>query len=129
MITCDGHRSAARRSDRRVPLIIVIYAAATLLHFAHNAIYLREYPNMPGWLTPTGVWLAWCAMTGIGAIGYWLYYHVSRRAGSVIVAPLTWRRKTHSVRHAIRFLHRRTGREGLGRIRLARVESDHLHGR
>jgi hypothetical protein len=58
--------------------MMVIYGAASLLHFAHNAAYLREYPHMPAWLTPADVSAAWFALTAIGVLGYWLYRFRSR---------------------------------------------------
>jgi hypothetical protein len=41
-------------------ILMLVYGAASLLHFAHNAEFLADYPNMPGWLTRAqvyGVWL------------------------------------------------------------------------
>lgn len=74
-------RSDIHRGQRTLSLLLVAYAATSLLHFAHNAIHLHEYPNLPRWLTATDVCLAWCGITSIGAAGYWLYHHGSRRAG------------------------------------------------
>ena len=39
--------------------LMVIYGAASLLHFVHNAVYIREYPNLPKWLTSPGVYATW----------------------------------------------------------------------
>lgn len=68
-----------------VEACIVAYALASLVHFAHNAAHLREYPNMPPWLSARTVWLAWLAITMIGVIGYWLYRYASRWIGSLII--------------------------------------------
>ena len=46
------------------------YALACLVHHAHNAHFLDTYPNMPAWLTPAGVYLAWLLATLVGAAGY-----------------------------------------------------------
>ena len=62
-------------------LLMLFYGAASLLHFAHNAVYIRDYPNLPEWLTSEGVWVSWCGVAAIGALGYWLYRRVSRWAG------------------------------------------------
>jgi hypothetical protein len=62
-------------------LLMLLYGAASLLHFAHNAVYLHEYPNLPAWLTAEGVWVSWCGIAAVGALGYWLYSRVSRWAG------------------------------------------------
>lgn len=52
---------------------LLLYTAASLLHFAHNAEYLADYPNLPDWLTRGGVYLAWGAQTATGLTGYVLY--------------------------------------------------------
>jgi hypothetical protein len=46
-----------------------MHAAATLTHFVHNATFLADYPQMPGWLTPAGVYAVWLGQTAIGAAG------------------------------------------------------------
>lgn len=46
------------------------YGAASLFHFAHNATFPRDYPNMPPTLTPTKVYAAWLAITVVGTLGY-----------------------------------------------------------
>src|SRR5262245_44336299 len=65
---------------------MIAYGAASLLHFTHNAVFLRDYPNLPQWLTAGGVWAVWCGVTAIGALGYILYRRVSRVAGLIIIA-------------------------------------------
>jgi hypothetical protein len=70
----------------RIPLLMLIYTAASLLHFVHNATYLHDYPNMPTWLTPSGVYGAWCAVVAVGILGYWIYRRVHRMAGLVLIA-------------------------------------------
>ncbi len=44
--------------------------ASSLFHHVHNAEFLHEYPNMPTWLTPAGVYVAWLGVTAIGVAGY-----------------------------------------------------------
>jgi hypothetical protein len=48
--------------------LIALYAAASLVHFTHNAEYIALYPNMPSWLTRDNVYLAWLAVTSVGLI-------------------------------------------------------------
>jgi hypothetical protein len=68
MIPSD--RTLARRA---LPWLLLLYAAASLLHFAHNTEYLVDYPSLPGWLSRGGVYLAWCGVTLVGVAGYVLY--------------------------------------------------------
>ncbi|HTA74692.1 MAG TPA: hypothetical protein VK733_10485 [Gemmatimonadaceae bacterium] len=77
---------SARRNDSGLRLIMIVYGVASLLHFAHNAVYLREYPNMPPWLKPVGVWAAFLAMTAIGVLGYCVYRFRSRAVGVLMIA-------------------------------------------
>jgi len=76
----------ARRGSRTLLLLVIAYGAASLLHFAHNAVFLQQYPNLPSWLTAGGVWAAWCASTAVGLLGYFVYLRVSRAAGLLTLA-------------------------------------------
>jgi hypothetical protein len=53
-----------------LPLALIAVAAATLFHHVHNAEFLRDYPNLPAWLSRPGVYAAWLIATAIGVIGY-----------------------------------------------------------
>jgi hypothetical protein len=62
--------------DRRggpLAWLLVLYGLASLVHFAHNAEYLESYPNLPGWLSRSQIYGAWCGIIAIGTIGYTLY--------------------------------------------------------
>jgi hypothetical protein len=72
--------------DRRLGLAMIVYGVASLLHHAHNAVYLPAYPNMPTWLTPAGVWVSWLALTAIGLLGYGIYRLRSRLTGMLLIA-------------------------------------------
>lgn len=52
---------------------LVLYAAASALHFAHNAEYLSDYPNLPAGFTRPGIYLAWAGLASIGVVGLVLY--------------------------------------------------------
>jgi hypothetical protein len=78
-------KSAVTQDAVLLPLMLV-YGAASLLHFAHNTVYLRAYPNLPAWLTPGGVVAAWLVVASVGALGYLLYSRVSRVAGLITIA-------------------------------------------
>ena len=75
-------RSGARRA---LPWLLLLYGAATLAHFAHNAEYLSDYPHLPAW-SRAEVYGAWCVVTAIGVAGFVLW---SRGlAGGVAVLTL-----------------------------------------
>jgi hypothetical protein len=65
---------------------MIIYGMASLLHFVHNAVYIKEYPHLPEWITPFGVYASWLTIAAIGALGYWIYRKVSRTIGFVVIA-------------------------------------------
>lgn len=60
---------------------MLAYAAASLLHHAHNAAFLADYPSMPAWLTPAGVWAAWLATTAVGVAGWFAVRRGHRLVG------------------------------------------------
>ena len=55
---------------RVLPALMLVYGAASLSHFTHNAEFLHDYPNMPAWLSRSEIYAAWCVVAGIGASGY-----------------------------------------------------------
>ena len=61
--------------------LVLAYAAASLAHHVHNAVYLADYPNMPAWLTPAGVYAAWAGVTAVGISGWLLVHRGYRIAG------------------------------------------------
>ena len=80
-----NERIAAPKDAVLFPLMLV-YGAAGLLHFMHNAVYLRDYPNLPAWLTSAGVVAAWLVVATVGVLGYLLYSRVSRIAGLITIS-------------------------------------------
>ena len=69
-----------------MPWLFVLYAAASLLHFTHNAEYLAQYPNLPASWTRADVYLAWCSVTAVGLLGFVLYRSGYRRFGLTVLA-------------------------------------------
>ena len=65
-------------------LLVALYCAASLLHFAHNAEYIALYPNMPAWLGREGVYLAWLAVSAVGIAGG-LMWTLRWRAAALVV--------------------------------------------
>ncbi len=49
--------------------MMLVYGATSLLHFVHNAVYVRNYPNLPPWLTSAGVCAAWLLVAATGTAG------------------------------------------------------------
>lgn len=74
------------KGDRTLPALVLAYAATSLFHHAHNAAYLSNYPGMPVWLTPAGVYVAWLATTAVGIAGYLLLRRGYRLAGLGTIA-------------------------------------------
>lgn len=67
-------------------VLVCVYCGANLLHFAHNGLYLADYPNMPTSITARGVYGAWVAQTAIGAAGCLLLWLGWRVAGLLFLA-------------------------------------------
>ncbi len=74
--------------NARLPLLValLVYGAASLVHFTHNAVYIDAYPNLPESLTPVRVYLAWLVEAGIGAMGYILFSRGQRKVGLALIA-------------------------------------------
>jgi hypothetical protein len=77
--------SSADRSTAVLPWLFALYAAATLLHFAHNAEYLANYPNLPSSWSRGEVYGAWCSLMALGLLGYALYALGRRSIGRTIL--------------------------------------------
>jgi hypothetical protein len=67
-------------------ILLLVYGAASLLHYAHNAEFLADYPNMPGWLSRASVYLAWLGGTAVGLVGYLLLRRGYRLLGLCAIA-------------------------------------------
>jgi hypothetical protein len=73
------------RSSVTLASLFGLYAAATLLHFAHNAEYLAKYPNLPSSWSRSEVYVAWGCVMALGLFGYGLYALGHRRLGRTIL--------------------------------------------
>lgn len=78
---------SARTNAGSTPIgaLLLLYLAASLLHFAHNAEYLADYPNLPAWLGRADVYLVWLGLAVVGIGGYALYRGGWRLAGSLLL--------------------------------------------
>src|SRR4029077_7432621 len=73
-------------AQKSLPVLLLVYAVASLVHFVHNAEFLRDYPGMPASWTREGVYAVWAAITLIGVVGWLLATRGYRVAGLLLVA-------------------------------------------
>ena len=69
-----------------LPWLALAYGAASLVHHFHNAVYLREYPNLPASLSVARVYAAWHVTAIVGGVGYGLLRSGREIAGLLILA-------------------------------------------
>jgi len=69
----------------RVVALLILYLAASFLHFAHNAEFLNDYPNLPDWLTRSRVYVAWTGLAAIGVAGLALYLRGWQSCGLLLM--------------------------------------------
>lgn len=60
------------KTAKALPYLLIIYGIASLVHFIHNAEFLRDYPGLPATWTRGGVYGAWLGMTAVGICGWLL---------------------------------------------------------
>ena len=63
-----------------------IYLLATFSHFAHNALFIDQYPNFPSQISGTAVFGAWIGITSIGVVGYLLMQYGKQMIGLIVIA-------------------------------------------
>ena len=73
-------------ASRALPWLFLIYAAASSLHFAHNAEYLARYPHLPSSWSRADIYLAWCVVSAAGILGYVVYLRGRRLIGLALLA-------------------------------------------
>lgn len=77
-------------TQKHIPRLLLLlcfaYAAASLIHFAHNAEFLADYPNMPAWLSREKVYAAWLGLTAVGVAGYLLVHRGFQLTGLLVIA-------------------------------------------
>lgn len=76
----------SEHTHRLLFLLLAVYAAASLVHFVHNAEFLGDYPGLPDWWSRGGVYLAWVAMTAVGAVGALLVHRARALIGLMLLA-------------------------------------------
>src|SRR5882762_4426909 len=76
-----------RNSRQRTLLVLLlIYGAASLMHFVHNAEFIAEYPNLPSSWSRADVYLAWITLTIVGIVGWLLVSRGYPTIGLVLLA-------------------------------------------
>ena len=76
----------SRLTPKLLPILLIVYMTASLIHFVHNAEFLAEYPNLPTTWTHSGVYLAWVGMTVVGLAGWTLRSLGYRLLGLLVLA-------------------------------------------
>ena len=71
---------------RTLLVLLLLYVAASLVHFAHNAEFLTDYPGLPRTWTREGVYIAWIALTALGVCGWHLLSRGYETAGTLVLA-------------------------------------------
>lgn len=71
---------------KHIQLLFLIFFAANLTHFVHNAEYIAYYPGIPSWLTRERVYLAWVAGASLGLLGLLVYRTKLKVLGLALVA-------------------------------------------
>ena len=72
--------------QRTLFVLALVYAVASFIHFTHNAEFIADYPNMPAGWSRSGVYLAWVALTALGAVGLLLVARGHRIVGLLVLA-------------------------------------------
>ncbi len=78
--------SRMKENNRVLLILLLVYCAASSIHFIHNAEFLQHYPGLPAAWSSAGVYLAWLGMTLVGGIGSVLYFRGHHRVGLGILA-------------------------------------------
>lgn len=73
-------------AEKTLLVLLLIYGAASLAHFVHNAEFLADYPNLPISWTRAGVYFAWIGVTVVGVGGWVLVARGYRLAGLLLLA-------------------------------------------
>ena len=84
-VAAMSNTAKGQYGDRLLVLLTLGYLAASLLHFSHNAEYLRAFPNLPEWISRTGVYGVWLGISAIGALGYLLYLRCHPVLGLILL--------------------------------------------
>lgn len=62
------HHRMLKHFESPLPILFVLYTAASLAHFTHNAEVIAIYPGLPIWMTRESVYMAWLAVASVGLL-------------------------------------------------------------
>jgi hypothetical protein len=68
----EGKKKMRRSAQKTLLILLLLYGAASFIHFVHNAEFLADYPNLPASWSRTGVYFAWIGLTIVGVAG-WIF--------------------------------------------------------
>ena len=71
---------------KHIQILLLVFFAANLLHFTHNAEYIAWYPGMPSSFTREKIYLAWVAGVSVGLAGLLAYRAKLKILGLVLLA-------------------------------------------
>ena len=74
---------------RALPWLLLLYCAASLLHFVHNAEFVADYPNLPSWISRGAIYGSWLAIFVVGLVGYLLFRRRHLFIGLALLAIYT----------------------------------------
>jgi hypothetical protein len=89
MKNADANRTTSTATTtlpKTLLLCTALYFLASLGHFSHNAEFICEYPQLPGWLTSAKVYAAWAGVTAVGALGLLLWRQQRQALGLLVLA-------------------------------------------
>ena len=72
--------------NRLLETSMIAYCCASLLHFAHNGIFVDDYPNLPASITVPVIIATWLGITAIGVIGYFVLRSGRELTGLAVIA-------------------------------------------
>lgn len=74
-----------RSASKIFVVLLLVYVAASLIHFGHNAEFLADYPNLPTSWTRWDIYAAWAVMTTVGLSGWVLLSRGYQLAGLLVL--------------------------------------------
>jgi hypothetical protein len=82
----DVSRGVRQHLPAHFQALFLLFFAANLTHFVHNAEFIAIYPGIPAWLTREKVYLAWLAGAAIGVLGLLITGTRLKKVGFAFVA-------------------------------------------